>query len=103
MKSFVMALYMLTTAVAAALGLALSEVSKNPHLVWFYASISITAVVGGTIFWLLFNKYNGREDEMDTLDAKDPQRAVPIAELSSHRRDVNPGEEEVGPLGEKAA
>ena len=103
MKSFVMSMFLLTTAFGAALGTALSSVSVDPKLVWMYTGIAVSAFIAGVIFWLLFKHYNAQEDKMDAMDAKDPQKTVSAAEVGHHRRDVEVGAEETAPVGEKAA
>jgi proton-dependent oligopeptide transporter, POT family len=103
MKSFVMSMFLLTTAFGAALGTALSSVSVDPKLVWMYIGISISAFIAGWVFWFLFKKYNKQEDQMDAMDSKDPQKTVHADEIGQHRRDVDIGTEEEAPRGEKAA
>jgi POT family proton-dependent oligopeptide transporter len=103
MKSFVMSMFLLTTAFGAALSIALSSVSIDPKLVWMYSGISIAAFIAGVIFWLLFHHYNAQEDSMNEMEAKDSQKVVKVTELNEHRRDVAIGAEEGDPTGEKAA
>jgi proton-dependent oligopeptide transporter, POT family len=103
MKSFVMSMYLLTTAFGAALGIALSSVSVDPKLVWMYGGISVAAFIAGWVFWFLFKHYNAQEDKMDAMESKDPQRVVNVEEIGEHRRDTVLGEEETAPVGEKAA
>jgi POT family proton-dependent oligopeptide transporter len=102
MKSFVMSMFLLTTAFGAALGIALSSVSVDPKLVWRYTGIAVSAFIAGVIFWLLFKHFNAQEDKMDAMDSKDPQKTVSAAEVGQHRRDVDVGEAETAPAGEKA-
>jgi proton-dependent oligopeptide transporter, POT family len=70
MKSFIMALYLLTTAIGSALGIALSSVSVDPKLVWMYTGIAIATLAAGIAFWILFRKYNDIEDELNVIDAE---------------------------------
>jgi len=70
MKSFVMSLFLLTNAGGAALGLAISPVIKDPQMVWFYTSLAVVAFITGVLFWLLFKKYNAREDAMNDLNSR---------------------------------
>ena len=91
MKSFVMSMFLLTTAFGAALSIALSSVSINPKLVWMYTGISIAAFVAGVVFWISFRHYNKREDKMDAMESDDPQTTVDVREVSHRRRDVDAG------------
>ena len=103
MKSFVMSMFLLTTAFGAALGTALSSVSVDPKLVWMYTGIAVSAFIAGVVFWFLFKHYNAQEDKMDAMDSLDPQTPVQEREVSQHRRDTLIGAEEAQPVGEKAA
>jgi proton-dependent oligopeptide transporter, POT family len=103
MKSFVMSMFLLTTAFGAALGTALSSVSVDPKLVWMYTGIAIAAFIAGWVFWVLFKHYNAQEDKMDAMDSKDPQKTVRASEVGQHRRDTLVGAAETAPTGEKAA
>jgi proton-dependent oligopeptide transporter, POT family len=103
MKSFVMSMFLLTTAFGSALSIALSGVSVDPKLVWMYTGISISAFVAGWVFWILFKRYNAQEDKMDAMEDEDPQKAVQSDEVYQHRRDTLAGAKEDVPRGEKAA
>ena len=70
MKSFVMSMFLLTSAFGSALSIALLSVSVNPKLVWMYTGISISAFIAGWVFWILFKRYNAQEDKMDAMEAK---------------------------------
>lgn len=72
MKSFVMSIFLLTTAFGSALGIALSSVSVDPKLVWMYSGIAVAAFVTGLVFWFLFRRYNKEEDKMDAMESVDP-------------------------------
>jgi proton-dependent oligopeptide transporter, POT family len=102
MKSFVMSMYLLTTAFGSALSIALSSVSVDPKLVWMYTGIAISAFIAGLVFWFLFRKYNLQEDKMDAMESRDPQKTVAVEEVAEHRRDTVLGEEEKTPAGEKS-
>lgn len=103
MKSFVMSMFLLTTAFGAALGTALSSVSVDPKLVWMYTGISISAFIAGWVFWFLFRKYNKQEDKMDAMEGKDPQKTVRADLVAEHSRNVDIGAAEEEPRGEKLA
>jgi POT family proton-dependent oligopeptide transporter len=90
MKSFVMSMFLFTSAFGAILGIAVSPTAKDPKLVWMYTGLSITAIIAAVLFWLFFNKYNATEEQMNALD-KDSIQAVPVGEV--HRLPP-PGEHE---------
>ena len=102
MKSFVMSMFLLTTAFGSALSIALSSVSVDPKLVWMYSGIAVAAFIAGLVFWFLFKHYNYQEDKMNALESRDPQKPMQASQISSHARDVDIGETE-NPVGEKAA
>ena len=70
MKSFVMGIFLLTSAFGSVLNIALTPTAKDPKLVWMYTGVSVACGLSGILFWLLFRKYNDTEDEMNALDAK---------------------------------
>lgn len=71
MKSFIMSLFLLTSAFGAALGLLLSPTAKDPYLVWMYAVLATTCFIAGTVFWRIFRKYDRHEDGIDGLSASE--------------------------------
>ena len=70
MKSIIMSLYLLTSAVGSALNFALIPVTVNPKLLWMYGSLSIVAAVTGIIFFMVFRKENEIEDNTSEGDGK---------------------------------
>ncbi|KAI9724732.1 MAG: hypothetical protein M1812_000007 [Candelaria pacifica] len=71
MKSFVMSMYLLTTAFGSALGIALSPTAKDPKLQWMYTGLCVAAIIAGISFWFLFKRYNATEEEMNALERHD--------------------------------
>ena len=69
MKSFIMAMFLLTSAGGAALGAAIAPLTKDPNLTWFYMGLALTSGVTTITFWVLFRKYNALEDSMNELGA----------------------------------
>ncbi|KAI5290041.1 peptide transporter ptr2 [Ascosphaera aggregata] len=67
MKSFVMSMFLLTNAFAAAVGIGLSRAAKHPHLHWLYTALACASVAAGTVFWLLYSQYNKTEDTMNAI------------------------------------
>ncbi|OJA13768.1 hypothetical protein AZE42_01534 [Rhizopogon vesiculosus] len=67
MRSLVMAMFLFTSAVAAAIGEAFVSLSLDPLLVWNYAISAILAGVGGILFWLVVRKLDKEEDKLNNL------------------------------------
>jgi hypothetical protein len=77
MKSFIMSMFLLTTAGGAGLGAAIAPVAKDPNLVWMYTGLAGGSLIAGVAFWLIFNKYNAAEDSLNDLDRPMRLEAVP--------------------------
>ncbi|EPQ30475.1 uncharacterized protein PFL1_02001 [Pseudozyma flocculosa PF-1] len=69
MRSLVMAAFLFTSAIAAALQQAFTSLSEDPHLEWLYGVFAVIAFVGGCGFWYSFRKLDSQEDELNELDA----------------------------------
>ena len=82
MKSFVMSLFLLTTAFGSALGIALSPTAKDPKLVWMYTGLTIAALLAGCAFWLIYHRYNATEDSMNALETRE-EHATPLEDLGT--------------------
>ena len=65
MKSTVQAIALLTSAISAALGQALTGLSDDPLLVWNYGSVAVVAAIGGIGFYMTFRKADRDEDAMN--------------------------------------
>lgn len=61
MKSFIMSLFLLTSAFGSALGMLLAPVAKDPNLVWLYTGLACTALVAGVAFHWAFKGVDQRE------------------------------------------
>ncbi|PGH23690.1 hypothetical protein AJ80_02296 [Polytolypa hystricis UAMH7299] len=70
MKSFVMSMFLLTSAFGAALSIALSPTAVDPKLLWMYTGLAISTAIAGAIFWILFSRYNNSEEEMNALEVQ---------------------------------
>lgn len=68
MKSFIMAIFLLTNAFGAALGIALSSTAVDPKLVWMYTGLSVATLVAGLVFWVCFRGLNKVEDELNAIE-----------------------------------
>ncbi|OLN85405.1 putative peptide transporter ptr2-like protein 5 [Colletotrichum chlorophyti] len=67
MKSLVMSVNLLMSAVSAAIGQAWTPLSEDPLLVWNYTSVACIAFVGGVAFWFCFNHLDAQEDQLNSL------------------------------------
>lgn len=54
MKSFIMALFLLTSAFGSAMGIILAPFAKDPDLVWLYSGLAGISLMAGCLFWRLF-------------------------------------------------
>jgi POT family proton-dependent oligopeptide transporter len=62
MKSFIMSLYLLTSAGGSLLGILIAPLAKDPYLVWLYISLMTMCMITGFIFWYLFKGYDKPKD-----------------------------------------
>jgi len=62
MKSFIMSMYLLTSAGGSLLGILMAPLAKYPYLVWLYLSLAIISVFAGSTFWHLFKGYDKPKD-----------------------------------------
>ncbi|ODQ63433.1 PTR2-domain-containing protein [Nadsonia fulvescens var. elongata DSM 6958] len=69
MKSFIMSLFLLTSAFGSAIGIALSPASVDPKLVWMYTGLAVATLIAGILFWFIFRGYNAMEEELNIIDA----------------------------------
>ncbi|CZR69416.1 probable peptide transporter PTR2-A [Phialocephala subalpina] len=70
MKSFVQAMYLLTNAFGYAIGEAFTPLVGDPQIMWLFTGLCVGSFCVGVLFWVLFHKYDAREDEVNALDAK---------------------------------
>lgn len=63
MKSFIMSLFLLTSAGGSLLGILVAPWAKDPYLVWMYAGFAIMCLGTGAVFWLLFRGVDGVREE----------------------------------------
>lgn len=83
MKSLVTSMFLLTNAFGSALGIALSPTSEHPKLVIMFSSIAAATAIAGTLFWILYKKYNDQEVEMNKIEDEDANKPVPLKQLES--------------------
>lgn len=68
MKSFIMSIFLVTNAFGAAIGCALSPVSKDPDYTWLFGGLAVACFISGCLFWVCFRKYNESEEAMNAMD-----------------------------------
>jgi dipeptide/tripeptide permease len=61
MKSFIMSLFLLTSAGGSALGIVIAPLARNPYLQWMYFGLAVAAAGTGLAFWRMFR---GIDDTM---------------------------------------
>jgi POT family proton-dependent oligopeptide transporter len=66
-KTIVQALTQLTAAMASALGMALSPVSRNPKILIMYACLAAAMAISAAVFWLVFRSYDKIDRQMDEM------------------------------------
>lgn len=76
MKSFIMSIFLLTSAGGSALGLLIAPLARDPYLHWLYFGLATAATCTGCIFWRVFG--SGPEDST---------RHVSDYELTERQRD----------------
>jgi len=54
MKSFIMSLFLLTSAGGSALGMLVAPLARDPHLQWLYAGLGVAAAGAGFVFYRIF-------------------------------------------------
>lgn len=68
MKSFIMSLFLSTSALGAALGVALAPSAHHPNLLSMYLGLAVACLAAGLLFWFFYRKYNDAEDELNELE-----------------------------------
>ncbi|KAF7125302.1 hypothetical protein CNMCM5793_001480 [Aspergillus hiratsukae] len=72
MKSFVQSMYLLTNAFGSALAEALTPAAFDPAILWMFVGLACASFLVGIIFWFVFHHLNAQEDDLNKLDADDP-------------------------------
>lgn len=67
MRGLIMAIFLLQTAFGNAINLALLPVTEDPHLVWLYTGIAITAFIAGIVFYFTFRKWDETEEQDNAI------------------------------------
>ncbi|EAW20888.1 peptide MFS transporter [Aspergillus fischeri NRRL 181] len=83
MKSFVQSMYLLTNAFGSAIAEALTPAAFDPAIMWMFVGLACASFLVGIIFWFVFHHLNAQEDDMNKLDADDPD--VPPARVHEEK------------------
>ena len=75
-----MAIFLFTNAFGAAIGCALSPVSKDPYYTWLFCGLAVACFTSGCLFWFCFRGLNAREDEMNAIDYQDENKGVVVSD-----------------------
>ncbi|KAI0266401.1 peptide transporter PTR2A [Gloeopeniophorella convolvens] len=67
MKSLVMAIFLFTSALAAALGEAFNSLAIDPNLVWNYGVMAVLSGIGGVLFWFTFRGVDSQDAALDRI------------------------------------
>jgi POT family proton-dependent oligopeptide transporter len=67
MRSLVMAINLLMSAISSAIGQALVPLSADPLLIWNYGVVAVVSLVGGVTFWFCFHNLDKDEDKWNML------------------------------------
>jgi dipeptide/tripeptide permease len=68
MRGLVSAINLFSTAIAYALGLACSEIVRDPYLTWVFAIPTVIGAIAVPIFWLLFKHIDAEEYTLTSED-----------------------------------
>jgi chromosome transmission fidelity protein 1 len=63
MKSFIMSLFLLTSAGGSALGILIAPLARDPYLHWLYFGLAIAVAGTGGVFWRTFRTMNDGEEK----------------------------------------
>jgi POT family proton-dependent oligopeptide transporter len=67
MKSFIMAMFLLTSAGGSLMGAALAPSAKDPVLTWMYTGLAVICATTGGVFWWMFKGLNKLEDKINSM------------------------------------
>ncbi|KAF3799835.1 putative peptide transporter ptr2 [Colletotrichum gloeosporioides] len=76
MKSIVQAMVQLSACLGSLMAMALSPVSRDPHLVVVYAVIAGVMGACSVLFWWKFRKYDAVDRELNNVDNDDEESGV---------------------------
>lgn len=94
LRVLVSSVFWMAIAAGAALGIALSPVSKDPHMVWTYAGLSCEVFVAGCVLFMCF-RHSIRKEVPVVIGVEGGDQSSTTAELAS--------KDGIDPLAAKAA
>ncbi|PWN48494.1 PTR2-domain-containing protein [Violaceomyces palustris] len=68
MRSFVMAVFLFTSAISAALQQAFISLAEDPNLIWNYGVFGVISFIAGIFFWFSFRSLDADEERLNQLD-----------------------------------
>jgi dipeptide/tripeptide permease len=71
MKSFIMSLFLLTSAGGSALGILIAPFAKDPWLHWMYFGLAIAAAGTGFAFWRIFRREGDKGADAENFEMTD--------------------------------
>ena len=74
MKSFIMSVFLFTSAGGSVLGIGVSKFARDPGFVWFYTGLCVVDVVATVAFWKLYGYLNELESGMNAMDGERRKR-----------------------------
>lgn len=81
MRSLVQALRQVTSGVGSALGMALSQVAKDPKILYLYIGLAATMAISAPVFWFAFKGYDKGQGGLGGDLHTQPSRRVMIGEI----------------------
>ncbi|KAF1963260.1 peptide transporter-like protein PTR2 [Byssothecium circinans] len=79
MKSFIMSLFLLTSAGGSAIGILIAPSAKDPNLVWLYGSLACAAGIAGAVFFWMFRA----EGELSPKPVETAEEGIELAQRKS--------------------
>jgi POT family proton-dependent oligopeptide transporter len=101
MKSFIMSLFLLTTAGGALLGALVAPWAKDPTLTTLYMCLGVVSLLTGVVFWVLYGRMRDVVEEQQTSGSFDEHTSYSLAPLSEdghalRQRDSDENKDESG-------
>ncbi|OAG03645.1 PTR2-domain-containing protein [Paraphaeosphaeria sporulosa] len=84
MKSFIMSLFLLTSAAGSALGIFIAPFGTDPHLVWFYGGLAVAAgATGGVFHWMFRGVDRGVDGRRKGVSVESAEEEIELLERES--------------------
>ena len=90
MKSFIMSLFLLTSAAGSALGMLIAPFGKDPWLVWFYCALAIAAATtAGFFHWTFRGVQEGHSETAVGMHVDSvAEEEIELMERKSHDSEI---------------